>query len=175
MSVEQQVESVVASLFAAIAARDLDGAVAHYAPADDIVCLGPAADDVSVGVQGVYNTLSRQMSQSHEIQCQYVHASAGVKGDVAWTIGQCSMIFVTSQGSFALQGRYTSVLEYDNDKNRWLVRHSLFSVPTADQGLAALFPSDLASPQTPPTVPDATTTAAADPNAPMSPPPPPAQ
>lgn len=168
MSVEQQVEEAVASLFASIAARDLDGAVAHYAPLDDIICLGPAADDVSVGVQGVYNTLSRQMSQSHEIQCQYLHASSGVKGDVAWTIGQSSMVFVTSQGSFALQGRYTSVLEFDQDKNRWLIRHSLFSVPTADQGLAALFPSDLASPQAPPPTP---AVPAGDPSAPLTPPP----
>lgn len=169
MSVEQQVQAAVESLFAAIAARDLDAAVAHYAPLDDIVCLGPAADDVSVGVQGVYNTLNRQMSQSHEIQCQYMHASAGVKGEVAWTIGQCSIIFVTSAGSFSLQGRYTSVLEYDTDKNRWLIRHSLFSVPTADSGLAALFPSDLANPQAPPPTPGVAP--AADPSAPLTPPP----
>lgn len=154
-SIEQQVQNAVESLFAAISARDLDAAVAHYAPQDNIICLGPAADDVSVGVQSVYNTLNRQFAQSHDIQCQYVHASANYKGAVAWTVGQVSMTWVTAQGTSTIQGRYTSVLEYDKDHERWLIRHNLFSVPSQQSSLAGLFPSDLSNPQAPPPKPQA--------------------
>ncbi|MEM1059504.1 MAG: nuclear transport factor 2 family protein [Verrucomicrobiota bacterium] len=155
-ALEQEVQAAVESLFAALRARDLDAVMAHYAPADDIVCLGPSADDVSVGIHGVYSSVSRQVKQTHQIQCQYVHASAGFKGDVAWTIGQASIVFVLGTHNPSFQGRYTSVLEYSHDVSRWLIRHSLFSIPGGQQqSIAALFPSDLSNPVAPPPVANA--------------------
>ena len=127
------------SLIGAYERRDVDGAMAHIAPDDDVVVIGTGADEKRIGSDEAREQLERDLAQSERITMDLKDPLVSAAGDVAWMSADLTMEGEAGGEPFAMSGRMTAVFEQrDGD---WLVVQSHSSVPMAGQAEGDSFPS----------------------------------
>lgn len=123
--------AVLNRLIKAYKKRDLDGALALYAPDPDLVTIGTGVDEKRIGMAERRAQLERDFAQVEDISVQLGWYSVSAAGSVAWVASD-----VVARGKIGGQEistpmRATFVLEQRG--GRWLIVQSHISLPAAKQ------------------------------------------
>lgn len=128
---EAAVMAVVNQLIEAFTKRDLDGALALFAPDPDVVFIGSGVDEKCIGLAEVKAEFERAFAQSEEASIQLGWYSVSAAGPVAWVASDGVIQAKVSGQEISFPIRLTTVLEQRAGK--WLVVHSHDSLPAAGQ------------------------------------------
>jgi len=122
---------VMNQLIEAFTKRDLDGALALFAPDPDVVFIGSGADERCIGLDEVKAEFERAFAQSEEASIQLGWYSVSAAGSVAWVASDAVIQAKVSGQEISFPVRITIVLEQRG--GRWLVVQSHDSLPAAEQ------------------------------------------
>jgi len=122
---------VMNQLIEAFTKRDLDGALALFAPDPDVVFIGSGADERCIGLDEVKAEFERAFAQSEEASIQLGWYSVSAAGSVAWVASDAVIQAKVSGQEISFPVRITTVLEQRG--GRWLVVQSHDSLPAAGQ------------------------------------------
>ena len=122
---------VMNQLIEAFTKRDLDGALALFAPDPDVVFIGSGADERCIGLDEVKAEFERAFAQSEEASIQLGWYSVSAAGSVAWVASDAVIQAKVSGQEISFPVRITTVLEQRG--GRWLVVQSHDSLPAAEQ------------------------------------------
>ena len=128
---EAEIRAALGELAEAYKARDLQRAMACFAPDDDLVMYGTGVDEKRVGPDEMRAQLERDWSQTESAELTYDGVSVSGVDRVAWASADAAFR-VRADGETALQQvRLTAVFEKRN--GRWLIVQGHFSLPAAGQ------------------------------------------
>jgi len=136
---EAAVMAVMNQLIEAFTKRDLDGALALFAPDPDVVFIGSGVDEKCIGLAEVKAELERAFAQSEESSIQLGWYSVSAAGSVAWVASDAVIRAKVSGQEISFPVRITTVLEQRG--GRWLVVQSHDSLPAAGQKAGESWPT----------------------------------
>ena len=108
---------------------------------EDVSLIGTAVGEVRVGIEAIQYQFQRDIEQTSFRDVSFSEPQIFLHGNISYVI--CNLIFIgeTIEGEdFAMQGRYSAMLEKNGDK--WLMRHGHCSVPDYDVSEGESFPGN---------------------------------
>ena len=121
------------------AARDLDRAMAVFAPDPDAIFIGTGADEKRVGLSEMRAQVARDWSQSEAMSLELGWSSVSAAGSVAWLAGDVIIRGKVEGQEMHLPARITAVLEQRGDT--WLLLQCHVSLPAAEQAAGESWPA----------------------------------
>ncbi len=130
---EAAVMNVMNQLIEAYAKRDLDAALALFAPDPDLVTIGTGRDEKRIGLAERKAQFERDFAQAEDVSIKLAWHSVSAAGSVAWVAAD-AIVHAKAKASgqeISFPARLTAVLEQRGD--RWLIVQSHGSLPAAGQ------------------------------------------
>ena len=128
---EAMVMVVLNQLIEAYKKKDLDGALALYAPDPDVVTISTGVDEKRVGLVERKAQLERDFAQVEDISIQLGWYSVSAVGSVAWMAADIVAWGKVGEQETSTSMRTTMVLEQRGGS--WLIVQSHTSLPAAGQ------------------------------------------
>ena len=128
---EAAVMSTLNRVIEAYVNRDMDSALACFAPDPDLVYIGTGVDEKRLGPNEVRMQLERDWAQTEAVSIELGWRSVSAAGSVAWVASDIIVRAKASGQEISFLGRFTAVLE--QRKGRWFIMQRHFSVPAREQ------------------------------------------
>ena len=126
-----EVVSALKNMTQAYVDRDIDGFMACFVPDNDVILYGTGADEKRVGRAEVKAQAERDWAQTDAVELAFNEPAVSAAGPVAWVAMDGDFKGRMGSDSFSMPVRVSLVLE--NRGGDWLIAHSHFSTPMADQ------------------------------------------
>jgi ketosteroid isomerase-like protein len=126
---ETAVKAALDKVAEAYAKRDIDGLLAGFASAPDVIMYGTGADEKRIGREEIRVQAKRDWSQTEAAAFPYGSMSISAAGPVAWAAVDASFDVQAGGQALSFPARITFVLEQRGEQ--WLIVHAHFSVPAA--------------------------------------------
>jgi len=136
---EAAVMTIMNQFAEAFTKRDLDAALALFAPDPDVVLIGTGGDEKRIGLAEIKALFERDFVQFEDASFKIGWHSVSAAGSVAWVVADLVIRANTGGREISLQARETAVLERRGD--RWLIIQSHASLPAAGQKEGEAFPT----------------------------------
>jgi uncharacterized protein (TIGR02246 family) len=128
---ESEVTEALKTVADAYAKRDLKRFLACFAPDQDVVLYGTAADEKRIGLEQIQIQVERDWAQTETASMSFAWISTSASGSVAWAAVDGEFRFRADGQDMSLPARITFVLE--RREGRWLIVQAHFSTPASDQ------------------------------------------
>jgi uncharacterized protein (TIGR02246 family) len=128
---EAEIKALLDELAEAYHVRDLQRALACFAPDEDVLMYGTGVDEKRVGLKEIGAQLERDWEQTESTELTYEWVAVSAADRVAWAAADVSFRFLVAGEAMALAGRLTTVFE--KREGNWSIVQGHFSVPAAGQ------------------------------------------
>lgn len=128
---ETAVQDTLQRLIRAYERRDMEAALACFAPDGDVVMYGTGADEKRIGLDEIREQMERDWAQSESTAISFDESSVSAAGSVAWAAVDARFGFRIDGQEGTLPARISFVLERRQEK--WYIVHAHFSTATAGQ------------------------------------------
>ena len=129
--IEAAAIGVVKQWFEAFTKRDIDAALAFFAPDPDMIAIGTGGDEKCIGVPELKRILNRAFAQFEDASVTFGWHSVSAAGSVALVAADVILRMKTGDREIGEQLRLTVALEQRGD--RWVIMQWHDSVPAAGQ------------------------------------------
>jgi ketosteroid isomerase-like protein len=128
---QEEVLAALQRMTVAYRKRDLEAVMAAFGSDPDVMLFGTGADEVRRGKDAIRTQVQRDWGQSDEVSLGLRWGPVSAAGDVAWAWAEGSFDFRAGDVEGSLPARLSVVLERRD--GQWLIVHSHFSTPAAEQ------------------------------------------
>jgi ketosteroid isomerase-like protein len=135
--VEGEIEEALRELAEVYRTRDLNRALACFAPDTDVVMYGTGADEKRVGLSEIRAQIERDWEQTESADLRLDWTSVSSMDRVAWAAADGSFQIRAGGDAMTIPVRITLVFE--NRGGRWLIVQGHFSVAAAAQDEGSSF------------------------------------
>jgi uncharacterized protein (TIGR02246 family) len=134
---EAEIKAVLGELAEAYRVRDLQRALACFAPDADVVMYGTGADEKRVGRNEIRAQVERDWEQTESTELTYEWVSVSGGDGVAWAAVDATFRIRAGGEAMVLPARITVVFE--KREGKWLIVQGHFSLPAAGQDEGSSF------------------------------------
>jgi uncharacterized protein (TIGR02246 family) len=128
---EAEIKAILGELAEAYSVRDLQRALACFAPDEDVVMYGTGVDERRVGLKEIRAQVERDWEQTESTELTYEWVSVSAADRVAWAAADATFRILVAGEAMALPARLTAVFE--KREGNWSIVQGHFSLPAAGQ------------------------------------------
>ncbi|MGZ4932632.1 MAG: nuclear transport factor 2 family protein [Halobacteriota archaeon] len=128
---EAEIKALLEEMWKRYAQKDLEGCLALWTDAPDLVAVGTGADEIRLGPEELRRGIKREFEQAESIKQSIEWLRISAARDVAWSTGNITLTTTVNDKEVVLPARQTNV--YEKRNGAWRVIQLHLSLPAVDQ------------------------------------------
>ncbi|RJP30917.1 MAG: DUF4440 domain-containing protein [Candidatus Omnitrophota bacterium] len=138
LKIEQAVRETMNRFRDLYVKKDLEGLMALFSDEEDVFIYGSGVDEKRIGPAAVRTQFERDFAQVDSVSVHYDWQKVIMAGNAAIFVADMTMQYTVNGEKATLSGRFTYILQQQND--RWRIKVGHFSIPTPSQDEGQSFP-----------------------------------